>query len=30
MIGVRMARFNMTKGVEDYKVTLERVVMAAK
>jgi hypothetical protein len=29
-MGIRMARFNMTKSMEDYKVTVERVAMAAK
>jgi hypothetical protein len=29
-MGVRIARFNMTKSMEDCKVTLERVTMAAK
>jgi hypothetical protein len=30
MMGIKMTRFNMTKGLEDYKVTLDRVAMAAK
>jgi hypothetical protein len=29
-MSIRMARFNMTKSTEDYRVTLERVAMAAK
>lgn len=30
IMGIRMARFNMTKSMEDYRVTLERVAMADK
>lgn len=29
-MGVKMTRFNMTKNMEDYKVTLDKVSMAAK
>jgi hypothetical protein len=27
---IKMAQFNMTKSLEDYKITLQRVAMAAK
>jgi hypothetical protein len=29
IMGIRMARFNMTKSMKDYRVTLERVAMTA-
>jgi hypothetical protein len=29
-MGIRMARFSMTKSIEDYKVTVDRVTMAVK
>jgi hypothetical protein len=29
-MGIKIARFHMTKTLEDYRVTLDRVAMAAK
>jgi hypothetical protein len=29
-MGIKMARFNMTKSMKDYKVTVDRLAMAAK
>jgi hypothetical protein len=30
MMGIKMARFNMTKSMEGYKIKLNRVAMTAK
>jgi hypothetical protein len=30
IIGIKMARFDGTKSLEDFRITLERVAMAAK